>query len=339
MCSLKYIFKIMIAAAAALIVWEAVLENCVLRDPGGVSSPVLGRIPRNGVYLQGTEGYCKTELNSLGMRGMEIPAKAPAEYRILILGDSYTEALQVSDDKTFTHLLQIQLGRITGRDVRIVNAGRNGASPAYYIHLSDFYNASIDPDFVIVQLNDEDFTTEIMDNKTREFYVKQEGGSYITETNFKDYYLWQMFPHLKLIKPFVAFSTFKIALDKIPAMLDQRRGVTASARQVNMMDNSYESIVDWTLKTLKNDYPRMAILYLTMNKCESDMESFVRRYANKYDIDIVNSRDIFLNYYSLNCQPVNGFNNTMPGTGHMNDIGHTMVGNSLTEYFIRNVFK
>ncbi len=333
------ILRIMFAALLALAVWEVILENCVLREPGGASSPVLGRILKPGIYVQGTEGYCRTRMNSLGMRGPEIGPKSSTEYRILMLGDSFTEALQVSDDKTFGHLLQVSLTRKTGRDIKVVNAGRNGASPAYYIHLADFYNSSMKPDHVIVQINDEDFTKEIMDNNTREFYVKKDGDCYLTETGFKDYYIWQMFPPLKVIKPFVAFSTFKIALDKIPMMLDRHMRKTASAGQDGPAAVPCDDIIDWTVKTLKSDYPNISILYLTLNKSESNVESLLKMAVNKYKVDFVNMRLDFSDYYMLNIQPVNGFDNTMPGEGHINEIGHAIVGERMVDYFMEKVFK
>ena len=334
---LKYILRIVAAAVAALLVWEVILENCVLREPGGVNSPILGRILKPGIYLQGTEGYCKTRMSSLGMRGPEILPKRAAEYRILMLGDSLTEALQVSDDKTFVHLLQTELARNTGREIRTINAGRNGASPAYYIHLSNFYHSFMDPDYVIIEIL-EDFTTRVFD-KTKEFYVKKEGAEYVTATNFRDYYIWQMFPSFKLIKPFVALSTFKIALNAIPMMLDKRKNNMATTEQGGMPAIFYGDIIDWTLKTLKNDYPRMAILYITVNKPESNIESLLKLSAGKYDLDIINMRPIFANYYLTHCQPVNGFDNTIPGEGHLNEIGHAIVANCLADYFMKKVFR
>ena len=239
---LKHILRIVAAAALALLVWEVILENSVLREPGGVDSPILGRILKPGVYLQGSEGYSKTRMNSLGMRGAEILPKTAAEYRILMLGDSHTEALQVSDDKTFVHLLQTKLARNTGREIKTINAGNNGASPAYYIHLSNFYLSFMDPDYVIIEIN-EDFTTHIFD-KTREFYFKKEGAEYVTVANFRDYYIWQIFPPLKVIKPFVAFSTFKIALDKSARLLlIMRTSSTGPLRPLRMITRKWPSCI------------------------------------------------------------------------------------------------
>ena len=89
----------------------------------------------------------------------------------------------------------------------------------------------------------EDFPTRILDT-TKEFYVKKEGAEYVTVTNFMDYYMWQMFPFFKFVKPFVALSTFKIALNTIPTMLDKHKSNMAQTEHGGMPTISYDDIVD-----------------------------------------------------------------------------------------------
>jgi hypothetical protein len=62
-------------------------------------------------------------MNSKGLRDVEHDyAKAPGTYRILVLGDSYVEALQVRLEETFPRLLEKELNR-SGRRVEVVNTG------------------------------------------------------------------------------------------------------------------------------------------------------------------------------------------------------------------------
>ena len=89
---MKLILKVLVALIIALVLWEIVLENCVFKTTGYITHPVLGRIYKQGTYIHGTEGYSRTLINSYGMRGPAIKSKASAEFRVLVLGDSYTEA-------------------------------------------------------------------------------------------------------------------------------------------------------------------------------------------------------------------------------------------------------
>jgi hypothetical protein len=122
-------------------------------------------------------------------------------------------------------------------------------------------------------------------------------------------------------------------------MLDKRKNNMAPTEQGGMPTIFYSDIIDWTFKTLRNDYPRMTFLYITVNKSESNMESLLKSSASRYDLDIINMRLIFSDYYLTHCQPVNGFANTIPGEGHLNEIGHAMVANCLADYFMKKVFR
>lgn len=72
-------------------------------------------------------------------------------YRILMLGDSYTEALQFDRDVIFPELLEKQLNdRDDGTLYEVINAGRSGMGTSvqyeYYLHEGQRY----DPDLVVV---------------------------------------------------------------------------------------------------------------------------------------------------------------------------------------------
>lgn len=67
-------------------------------------------------------------INSHGLRDHELAAEKPAgTFRILALGDSFTEAFQFDLDRTWTKLLEARLNaRGDGRHYEVINAGRSG---------------------------------------------------------------------------------------------------------------------------------------------------------------------------------------------------------------------
>lgn len=331
------LLKIFLAGIGALIGWEIILENCIIRMPGGNNSPVLGWVMKSGTYLQGSEGFCRTWINSLGMRGGEVSPKQPGEYRILSLGDSYTSAFQVSDEKTYTQQLQLILTEKSGKNIKTINGGREGASPAYYIHLADFYNSVISPDLVVIEINEQDYTVDIFDGKTREFYVKKEGSCFRTVTNFQDYYIWKNFPWLKPFKSFLAFSTLRLAAEKVRIRLDEHRGGKKPQSNRVFEKTDYSEVIDWTVRAMKQAYPDIIILYIAFEDSQSDIEISLKHSANKSDVDFIDTREIFSEHRKSSCQPVNGFYNTEPGTGHLNETGNSIIANALADYSLKRV--
>lgn len=174
---LLFVGKACAALLCAWIAWEILLELAVLKSPRHLVHPQLGMIFERGRYLQSAEGFCNTRINSLGMRYGEIAPKAGGAYRIMALGDSYTEGFQVSDDTTFCALLQRQLAQATGRKVEVVNAGREGGSPVDYVELAGFYDRLLQPDYVIIQLNERDFTHDLF-NATQSYYLVPAQGDF-----------------------------------------------------------------------------------------------------------------------------------------------------------------
>ncbi len=101
-------------------------------------------------------------INALGLRGPEVPLPKPkGERRVLVVGDSYTAAVQLPEDRIFTTLLQSDLARARpGETFRVVNAGVNGAGTAEELLYFEHRGAALAPDVVVLQyaFNDVDDT-------------------------------------------------------------------------------------------------------------------------------------------------------------------------------------
>jgi len=115
--------------------------------------------------------------NSFGLLSEEISLEKPADtFRIIVMGDSYTEALQVSDDKNYCRQLQDLLnsrGMPTNKKVEVLNAGVSGYSPLMHYLYFQRELAHLKPDMVIVQL----FANDVYeDNETRARSIMSEEG-------------------------------------------------------------------------------------------------------------------------------------------------------------------
>jgi hypothetical protein len=101
--------------------------------------PEFGRRNRPGAGWKKTSEYTSwIEVNLKGLRGAEIDyPKPPGEYRILVVGDSFTFAEQVNQIETFTQRLEDRLNADGATlHYRVLNAGSNGwatANEAVYL--------------------------------------------------------------------------------------------------------------------------------------------------------------------------------------------------------------
>ena len=337
---IRLISKILFSVFLALFLWEVILQTTLLKNQGYVVHPILGRIYKAGTYVHGSEGHSRTFINRLGMRDNEIPAKQQNEFRILALGDSYTEAFQVSDEDTYVKVLQCELAAYSNMDIRTINAGKSGASPANYIYLSDFYKNTFEPDYVIVQLNEGDFTKDMLNTKAQ-FYVKQDPiSSYKVvkqlNSNVKKKSFIDKYPQLKFFED-IYLSTIKLGESNFKMLRNrtENEDEDGAAPISNIVDSD---IINWAISELGKSYPRVLIVFIpsidyhVLDKKPSETELLINAAAKKNDITLINMRNPFIDHYRNTLQPAHGFNNSVPGTGHTNSIGHKLIAREIANY-------
>ncbi len=333
------VLKSAIAILLSLGAWEIIAENALEKSTGTTIHSALGRINRAGTTLQSSEGFSRTKVNRLGMRGDDAPPKVNGEFRVLSVGDSFTAGDQVDDAKTYSALIESALKRESRSPISVVNAGRAGASPPYYLQLADFYNTTFQPDSVVVQINDSDFTDEALDAK-KEFYMTDEGSQFSLHRNQNfasddrlSQLLQEKFPQLSFL---LRVSIVRVGARNLQTLL--KGGATpedAPSSTPKPTEKNYDRLVEWTVVNLKAKYRNLIILhvpYVTFNNPNeppSPVQTSLTKMAAKYNIPIVAMRKDFMEYYQATHQPASGFNNTIPGTGHINEVGHELIAKRL----------
>jgi lysophospholipase L1-like esterase len=90
-------------------------------------------------------------INSLGLRGPEVQAeKAPGSLRVLVLGDSYAEGLQVPWEDLLSTRLETTLNDGPGPRVEVINGGVSGYGTADELLLLEKLGWSLKPDLVLI---------------------------------------------------------------------------------------------------------------------------------------------------------------------------------------------
>ena len=113
------------------------------------------------------------KINSLGLAEREIEVeKEPNEYRIIALGDSFTEGQGTSYNSTWVKVLERKLiDRSLNKKVTTINAGIAGSDPYYEYVLLKEKLQPFKPDLVIVAINRSDVYDIIIRGGMERFLV------------------------------------------------------------------------------------------------------------------------------------------------------------------------
>jgi lysophospholipase L1-like esterase len=90
------------------------------------------------------------EINSLGLRGPELPPRRDGELRVLFLGDSMVAGFEVAQPDTFVARLADELSGRLGRRVVTINAGVRGYGSDQYLLYYQERGRLLEPDVVVI---------------------------------------------------------------------------------------------------------------------------------------------------------------------------------------------
>jgi hypothetical protein len=140
-------------------VWHQDREGLALHWPGLVTY-----LPQFGVTAS---------FNSAGMRDREHPVeKAPGVFRLLVLGDSFIEALQVPFEESFTSLLQRELAERAPERVEVMNASVSGWGTDDELKYLTTYGRRFKPDLIVVAMT---LYNDVSDNLRERFHTVRDG--------------------------------------------------------------------------------------------------------------------------------------------------------------------
>jgi lysophospholipase L1-like esterase len=132
-------------------------------------------VPNARTTWQGTGEYnVFVQINSLGLRDREHTyEKPPGTFRILVLGDSFTEGIEVPLEQVFPVRLEECLDERVSREIEVINAGTSGYGLGdellFFVHEGVKYR----PDLVLVAVyahNDvKDMVRDVDDNMIQSF--------------------------------------------------------------------------------------------------------------------------------------------------------------------------
>ncbi|WNM63514.1 SGNH/GDSL hydrolase family protein [Candidatus Nitrospira neomarina] len=142
-----------------------------------------------GLYSNEGEAYIR--INSMGLRDREHTLEKPlGTFRIALLGDSFTEAMQVPAEQIYAARLEHELSdcpSLAGRQVEAINFGVSGFSTAQELLVLRHKASLYDPDLVLLALyteNDIRGNLRALYGKNNIPYFIMSGGRLVLDNSF-----------------------------------------------------------------------------------------------------------------------------------------------------------
>lgn len=323
--------------------------ECVIRNIKFLKPPINGgfhkTIAPNSTAVYRLEGSGVSHWNEDGVRSN---LKPPYSNRpILVIGDSFTEALQVYDNEVFTSLLEDSLV-LNGSRTPILNLGFSGGALPHYVSDADRYKSYFAPIWVVVQLRDEDLTTEAW-GKDGPRFVKDEMNGKISCVPAVTLQPSQSITRRFFVLASQYFSVPRHANSRIKefrlmakneaplfnagysnvtlASRGTDPGMYPIAREIELLSNVYEG--------------RLTILYIApydpiAPMSVSSMESELSEVCRQQKIGFVTTRSLHGRFISRNISPF-GFSNSNFNVGHCNRDGHQAIADLLSHELVNVV--
>lgn len=161
----------------------------VEREPGWPDPDTGYALRPSQAIINVREQRARVTTNSAGMRDRERRIEKPAaSVRVAVTGDSFTEALQVADDETFTrraeHLLNTRHARPR---FEVLNFGMSGAGPVQQLVRARIAAETFAPDALVMLVNVNQLRPRLMSDDTLgPAYVRTADGAFTLGTGFRE---------------------------------------------------------------------------------------------------------------------------------------------------------
>ena len=297
-----------------------------------------------GRSVKSQEGYSRFEFSEDGYR-LPLPSK-DIEPRVLIIGDSFTQAAQVSDEDTYVIQAQRNLDSM-GVKAALWNAGSAGLSTPVYIGVAAHFRETLQSKWAVVQLNTLDFRLDRTD-KSRVYWVEPEGDSFTLKHNsmnaagvFGPKVLRKIPGAVAALRTATLLSLGQTFIEKLTAKPDEAGHVGPKEKPdlqaVAKEEETVASYVRWSVRELKRAYGNLVILYVpTINYFDLDEahpsdEAVLAAACQEEGVPLVNPRPVYEEEFKKTGRPSHGFSNTTPGVGHLNSTGNRLLGQELAK--------
>ncbi len=323
-----------------LAVLEVVLRLWIVSPSATVPDPQFEYFQRAYSWqVFSKEGYCRTRMNRFGLNDDDpLPRKPPL--RALVVGDSYTEAMQVDPSKNFGSVAESMV-----EGLEICNGGRSGWGPPDLAAFAELRGGQFDPDVLVVQYNDLDLREF---TRPAEIHLRRDGTSYelvIPGAPAQRKGVHRIGSWMK--QHSALFTQVERRLDVLtrtererlkrhffppPARAAENPDVTFPPDAVEMLLYLHQRLARRYSKIIYLYIPRIHYSQIEGGGLYTPQHREVyHEFARRAGVTLIDPTDSLLAEYRRSAQPCHGFQNSVMGKGHLNVRGHRIVGRMLAE--------
>ncbi len=327
----------------AIFTWNLIIGSTIMFRPFFKKTEGVPSFEENRILVQTTEGATQFKTDRNGFNNDEELYKTKKEAKtIIILGDSYTEALQVKREKNFSHQTMKYLEEQNDPS-KIFNLGLSGLSMADYILFCENYKKKYNPDILIIQVTESDFFLDAI-SKSKIVYIEESKQEYSINLN-QNYESRLQQVLTKIYEPLNDTQRIAMLLPFLQYMKQKAEQLyqkqTTKVNPINEQKQYDRKLLEWELKTLKEKYNiPIVLVYIPTTPIiengkaitrDDEFSPILKSYAKKYDIEVIDMKEPFEQTYQQTKQMPRGFDNTSPGNGHLNALGHKLVAQELSK--------
>ena len=346
---------VMVSLCIALILGEVILRFTFPQSLG------VWRQTRDGLILlrPSFDGYShafqtRVKTNSLGFRDVEHELVADTKtYRILLLGDSFMEALQVEFEESFPHLLEQELNKLLRCHVEVINASVSGWGTDDEVTYFSRRGRELRPDLVLYAFT---LHNDVSDNLEERYHRRQRNKLHpkpVTNSSFPRHlsleirsylishsHLYQLayksYKSLGAVKAGKRVTSHVVELMRVDpgSMAENGWSVTkqllAEAKRISQIDGA--KLVVFAIPLIyqvdSEAYENLLVKY-GLRKGELDPNkpgSMLRRILHEEDITRIDLLSEFLKYSNVPGSDVL----YLPSDGHWSRAGHRVAALALS---------
>ena len=331
----RFLFTAVVGIVAVLGAGEWVVRTWVESPSIAIPTPRLRwRYGPHVRIVHSGEGFSIQRTNALGLLSPELLSPRTGR-RVIVLGDSYAEALQVPAGQGFA--------AVAGRALpgtEVVNAGTSGYSPLDCEEWAAMHAPALAPDVLVLELSEVNVRELLLPGVPgRIAHPPSDADRDAAEPETRMRRLARsIMQHSALATLGVRRVTLLVADQRARLSRRFREAAVVAARTgAPPADPRLPALLDTVCTRASRLAPRFVILYIPHIEyfkpgqplTDSAASAVVHEVATRHGWPLVDAGPGFREEFRRTGQPVHGFDNSVKGSGHINEAGHRIVGAAL----------